>query len=193
MLLLFISCGRKKEAVGEAITERDSLPMMTTLGVETYVSDSGVVRYKILADRWDVYDRKIPSYWAFEEGAYLEQFDTLFNVQQKVKADTAYYYDKKKIWELRGNVHVENINGDIYDTELLFWDQAAEKIYSDKFVRIQQTDRTITGYGFDSNQQMTNPRIRNMAGIFYVEENQPSVPPEELRQEETSEQTDSIN
>ncbi len=32
MLLLLSSCGGKQKAMGEAITERDSLPVMTTLG-----------------------------------------------------------------------------------------------------------------------------------------------------------------
>ena len=31
MLLLLSSCGGKQKAMGEAITERDSLPVMTTL------------------------------------------------------------------------------------------------------------------------------------------------------------------
>ena len=50
MLLLLSSCGGKKKAMGEAITERDSLPMMTTLGVTTLISDSGVTRYRVNTD-----------------------------------------------------------------------------------------------------------------------------------------------
>ena len=78
MLLLLSSCGGKKKAMGEAITERDSLPMMTTLGVTTLISDSGVTRYRVNTEEWSVYDRKKPSYWAFEKGVYLEQFDSIF-------------------------------------------------------------------------------------------------------------------
>ena len=76
MLLLLSSCGGKKKAMGEAITERDSLPMMTTLGVTTLISDSGVTRYRVNTEEWSVYDRK--------------------------KADTAYYYDKERLWKLIG-------------------------------------------------------------------------------------------
>ena len=73
MLLLLSSCGGKKKAMGEAITERDSLPMMTTLGVTTLISDSGVTRYRVNTEEWSVYDRKKPSYWAFEKGVYLDR------------------------------------------------------------------------------------------------------------------------
>ena len=46
MLLSFSSCGGKKNTLGDAITERDSLPVMNTLGVTTLISDSGVTRYR---------------------------------------------------------------------------------------------------------------------------------------------------
>lgn len=181
MLLLLPSCGGKKADLGDAITERDSLPMMTTLGVITYISDSGVTRYRMDADEWLVYDRKKPSYWAFEKGVYLEQFDSLLNVDASIKADTAYYYDKQKLWKLMGNVDIKNRKGERFNTELLFWNQSTEKVYSDRFIRIEQPDRVITGVGFDSNQQMTNYKIRNMGGIFYVDEEEQKAPADSVK------------
>lgn len=181
MLLLFSSCGGKKKELGEAITERDSLPSMATLGVVTYISDSGVTRYRMEAEEWLMYDRKRPSYWAFEKGVYLEQFDSLFNVDASIKADTAYFYDKQKLWKLMGNVDIKNRKGERFNTELLYWNQATEKVYSDRFIRIEQPDRIITGYGFDSNQQMTIYQIRNMGGIFYVDEEEQKTPTDSVR------------
>ena len=181
MLLLFSSCGGKKKELGEAITERDSLPSMATLGVVTYISDSGVTRYRMEAEEWLMYDRKRPSYWAFEKGVYLEQFDSLFNVDASIKADTAYFYDKQKLWKLMGNVDIKNRKGERFNTELLYWNQATEKVYSDRFIRIEQPDRIITGYGFDSNQQMTIYQIRNMGGIFYVDEEDQKTPTDSVR------------
>lgn len=181
MLLLFSSCGGKKKELGEAITERDSLPSMATLGVVTYISDSGVTRYRMEAEEWLMYDRKRPSYWAFEKGVYLEQFDSLFNVDASIKADTAYFYDKQKLWKLMGNVDIKNRKGERFNTELLYWNQATEKVYSNRFIRIEQPDRIITGYGFDSNQQMTIYQIRNMGGIFYVDEEEQKTPTDSVR------------
>lgn len=181
MLLLFSSCGGKKKELGEAITERDSLPSMATLGVVTYISDSGVTRYRMEAEEWLMYDRKRPSYWAFEKGVYLEQFDSLFNVDASIKADTAYFYDKQKLWKLMGNVDIKNRKGERFNTELLYWNQATEKVYSDRFIRIEQPERIITGYGFDSNQQMTIYQIRNMRGIFYVDEEEQKAPTDSVR------------
>lgn len=170
MLLLFSSCGGRKKVLGEAIKDRDSLPIMATYGVTTLISDSGVTRYRINTDEWLVYDKKQPSYWAFEKGLYLEQFDSLLNVDASIKADTAYYYDKEKLWKLIGHVDIKNLKGERFNTELLYWNQATQKVYSDKFIRIEQPDRIITGHGFDSNQQMTVYVIHNIEGIFYVDE-----------------------
>ena len=168
MLLLLSSCGGKQKAMGEAITERDSLPVMTTLGVTTLISDSGVTRYRVNTEEWMMYDRKKPSYWAFEK---------------------AYYYDKERLWKLIGNVDIQNRKGERFNTELLYWNEATQKVYSDKFIRIQQPDRIITGHGFDSNQQMTIYTIRNIEGIFYVDEEASSGPP----QPETKALPDSVN
>lgn len=178
MLLSFSSCDGKAKAMGDAITERDSLPVMNTLGVTTLISDSGVTRYRVNTEEWLMFDRKKPSYWAFEKGVYVEQFDSIFNVEASIKADTAYYYDKERLWKLIGNVDIQNRKGERFNTELLYWNEATQKVYSDKFIRIEQPDRIITGHGFDSNQQMTVYVIRNIEGIFYVEDDAKKTQPE---------------
>lgn len=180
MLLLLSSCDGKKKAVGDAITERDSLPVMNTLGVTTLISDSGVTRYRVTTEQWQMFDRKNPPYWSFEKGVYLEQFDSIFNIEASIKSDTAYFYNKEQLWKLIGNVDVKNRKGERFKTELLFWNQATQKVYTDKFIRIEQPDRIIQSYGFDSNEQMTNYTFRNMDGIFYVDD-QPTAPADSLK------------
>ncbi len=183
MLLLFSSCNDKKKALGAAITERDSLPVLNTLGVTSLISDSGVTRYRIKTEEWLVYDRKRPSYWAFEKGVYLEQFDSLLHVEASIKADTAYYYDREKLWKLMGHVDIRNRKGERFNTELLYWNQNDRKVYSDKFIRIQQPDRIITGYGFDSNEQMTVYVIHNIGAVINVDDSAPVAPPDSLKKD----------
>ena len=175
MLLLFPSCGGKKKITGDAITERDSMAVMQTSGVTTLISDSGVTRYRVNTEEWLVFDRKKPSYWAFEKGVYLEQFDSIFHIEASIKADTAYYYDKERLWKLIGNVDIQN-----------------RKVYSDKFIRIQQPDRIITGHGFDSNQQMTVYTIHNIEGIFYVDDEATAPPQPETKALPDSVKKDSV-
>lgn len=175
VLLLLSSCSGNKKVLGKAITERDSLPIMDTRGVTTLVSDSGITRYRINTEVWQMFDRKDPSYWAFEKGIYLEKFDSLLQVEASIESDTAYFYDKKKLWKLMGNVHVQNLKGERFDTELLYWDQNQKKVYSDKRVRIEQPDQIIYAWGFESNEQMTKYKFFKTDGIFYVDEQQQPV------------------
>ena len=186
MLLLFSSCSGKKKELGAAITERDSLPVMDTRGVETLVSDSGVIRYRLSAEEWLVYDKKTPSYWSFEKGVYVEKFDSLFQVEASIKADTAYYYDKQRLWKLMSNVHIQNLKGEKFDTELLYWDQNKKKVYSDKEVRIEQPDQIIYAVGFESDEQLSKYVFFKTNGIFYIDEEDGTAPADSL-------QTDTVN
>lgn len=174
-ILLSAACSGRKTNIGDAITERDSLPVMETRGVTTLISDSGIIRYRLQTEEWRIFDRKKPPYWAFEEGVYLETFDTLFQMEANIKADTAYYYEKQKLWKLMGDVVIRNLRGEKFNTELLYWDQNTEKVYSDQFIRIEQPDRIITGRGFESNQEMTKYTIHKPEGIFYLEEQEVAV------------------
>ena len=174
MSFMLSACSRKKQPVTDAITNRDSVPVMITRDVSTYISDSGVVRYKIIADEWKVFDRLDPSLWTFERGVYLEKYDNKLNIESTIVADTAYYYDKEELWELRGNVHIENKESDQFDTQLLFWNQKTKQVYSDLFIRIRQQKRIITGFGFTSNQDFTNYTIKQTQGVLPIKEEQPT-------------------
>ena len=105
---------------------------------------------------------------------YFEEYITLIDAYKIFDAKRYiadyYYYDKKKLWELRSNVQIQSQRGDKFETELLFWDENKEKVYSDKYIRISQEDKVITGYGFESDQNLTEDQIKNTTGIFTVQD-----------------------
>ena len=176
MFVLFPGCSKSGKNLADAVEERDSLPSMTSLGVTTLISDSGITRYKIISEEWSIFDKKNPPYWAFEKGVYLEKFDTLLHIDASIKADTAYYYDKNRLWELKGNVQIRSQRGDKFETSQMFWDEKNKTVYSDKYIKIEQEDKTLTGYGFESNQELTEYVIKNTTGIFIIEDTQANTP-----------------
>lgn len=178
MFIILPACSGKNKNLADAVSENDTLPSMTSTGVTTLISDSGITRYKIVTEEWTIFDKKNPPYWAFEKGVYLEKFDTLFHIDASIKADTAYYYEKKKLWELKGNVQIHSQRGDKFSTQQLYWDEKQKKIYSDKFIQIEQEDKMLTGYGFESNQELTEYEIKNTTGIFTIEDTAPATPPQ---------------
>lgn len=155
---------------GIVIENRDSLAMMSTYGVSTVISDSGRISYKIDADEWLIFDKRNPPYWAFEKGVYLEKYDHDMNVEATIKCDTAYYFSDMKLWKLIGNVDIRNPKNERFYTELMYWDQEKEEVYSDAYIRIEQEDQVTEGTGFSSDQNMTHWEIKNTKGIYAVKD-----------------------
>lgn len=135
-VLFFASCEEQKEHTAPAVFPRDSASVMTSYGVNTLISDSGIIKYRIVTERWDVNTVKNPSRWTFEKGVFLEQFDEKFHVQSYIQCDTAYYYDQMKLWELRGRVRILTKDGIRFSSEQLFWDENKHELYSHVFSRL---------------------------------------------------------
>lgn len=176
--LLFPSCSGSSEKVGPNIGERDSLPTLKSIGVSTLISDSGVIRYKIISEDWYIYDKKDPQYWSFEKGLFIERYNTSFQVDAFISCDTAYFYNQQELWELRGRVLVRNLKNETFKTSLLFWDQRAHRIYSSAYMEIDGETRKLSGYNFSSNEQMTDYIIHSSKGQFPLEDHSPTPQPD---------------
>ena len=107
---------------------------------------------------------------ALEKGIYLEKYDDSLRIETTLRSDTAYYYDKQALWKLLGNIQVSNSKGEKIFTDKLLWSSDSGRIYSDSYIRIEQSDRITEGIGFSSNQDMTNWEILNTTGIYPIEE-----------------------
>ena len=71
MFLILAGCQNQVEHTAPAIRPQDSVAMMTSYGVNTLVSDSGVMKYRIVTERWEVNTSKNPSLWIFDKGLLL--------------------------------------------------------------------------------------------------------------------------
>ena len=160
------ACDEQKSHTAPAIHERDSVSMMTSYGINTLISDSGVIKYRIVAERWDVNTVRQPSRWTFEKGIFMEQFDEQFHVEGYIQADTAWYYDQQKLWELRGRVYIRNVNGLVFRSEEFYWDGIKHEFYSHKFSRVVTPERTLEGTYFRSDEHMTHYEVTNSVGSF---------------------------
>ena len=165
-----LSCTEPTEHTAPAIYERDSASVMTSYGVNTLISDSGVIKYKIVTERWDVNTIKNPNCWSFEKGVFFEQFDQQFHVEAYVQADTAWYFDQKKLWHLRGRVRIRNANGLLYESQELWWDGLRHELYSNVFSKVTTPERTLQGTYFLSDERMTHYTVSNSKGSFTTDD-----------------------
>ncbi len=163
---VFVTGCKEGDPVGMGDVDASKTPTMMTRNVETLISDSGVTRFRIVTPIWYVYDEVDEPYWRFPEGLNLDKYDNFFRREATVVADSAYYLKNKQIWRLDGNVTINNVMGEKFLTNQLFWDQRMHKLYSDSFIHIERPDKVLEGYGFDSNEQLTRYTIRKVSGIF---------------------------
>lgn len=166
IIVVLASCEKQKEHTASAIYERDSVSMMTSYGVNTLISDSGVIKYRIVTELWEVNTIKQPTRWIFEKGIFFEQFDEKFHIQSYIQCDTAYYFDQHRLWELRGRVCVLSNDGLKFYSEQLYWNQNKHELYSNVYSRLITPERTLEGSYFRSNEQMTKYYVSNSKGSF---------------------------
>lgn len=163
---LAVSCKESVEHTAGAIRDRDSVAVMVTHGVNTLISDSGITKYRIVTERWEVNQNKKPSRWVFDKGLFLEQFDEKFHVQAYIQCDTAYYYDQQRLWELRSRVRILTKNGLRFSSNQLYWDENKHELYSNTFSRLVTPERTLQGSYFRSDERMTRYIVTNSRGSF---------------------------
>ena len=166
LLSLLSSCEDRKEHIAAAIHDRDSVAMMISYGVNTLISDSGVIKYRIVTERWEVNQARNPSRWIFDKGLFLEQFDEKFHVESYIQCDTAYYFDKMKLWELRSRVRILTKSGMRFSSEKLYWDEHRHELYSDVHSHLVTPERELQGSYFRSNEKMTKYYVTNSKGAF---------------------------
>lgn len=171
MLLFLLSCSQKEVEQTAGVVDRSKMPKLHATEITTVISDSGITRYRISAPQWDVYDRANEPYWEFPKGIHFERFDENLRVDANIHSRYAKYKLNEELWELKGQVRMTNIKGELFETERLFWNQREERIFSDTIVKITQAVHIINALGFESNQQMTKYVFRETRGIFPVNEN----------------------
>lgn len=160
---------REEKKIDVANIDASRMPMMRTENVNTLISDSGIVQYRIVSPLWLVYENVDSPYWSFPKGLYLQKYDRFFNVIATVACDSARYLKNQKIWKLDGNVEMTQVPKELFQTQQLFWNQQRHTLSTDSFIHIETATHVLEGKGFRSNEKLTEYRIVSPTGIFPIE------------------------
>ena len=163
-------CGCREDdklGVTNAI-DASRMPQLSTRNVSTLISDSGYTKYKVVTPLWNIYgtQQKEEPYWDFPEGVYLRQLDHDLAVVSTVAADSAVYFPNRKLWELYGDVEIDQKDKAYFFSQRIFFDDRQKTIYSDTFIHIKTPTQILEGVGFESNQSMTRYRVIKPTGMF---------------------------
>ena len=178
--LAITSCGEDDKLGVIKTIDASKMPQLSTRNVSTLISDSGYTKYKVVTPLWNVYGGAAveESYWDFPEGVFLRQVDHDLDVISTVAADSACYFPNKKLWELYGDVEIDQKDKAYFYSERIYFDDRQKRIYSDTAILIKTPTQTLEGIGFESNQSLTQYRVLKPTGVFpkrMLEENGDSV------------------
>lgn len=164
MALAVVGCSHDAPPEGEAVRNREQIPVMVSRGVSKMVSDSGINRYKIITEEWAVYDQTDPPRQEFRKGVLILRFDEKMNIDMQISADTAYWYNQN-LWELRGRVRLDNeASKTTFRSEQLFWDMQTHEFYSNVWMKVVTPEREVEGSRFRANEQMTKYEVYDDKG-----------------------------
>ena len=172
VVLFGTACSKEPPEKIGAVKDRKKMPMISAKKITTVISDSGVTRYRIVTDKMEIFDRASEPYWDFPKGIYFERFAPDLSIDANFRSNIARYYERKKLWEFKDKVKAINLNGDMFETDLIYWNEAEHKIYSDQFIRITRSSGVTTGVGFDADESFTKWRILNPTMDMYVKKDE---------------------
>lgn len=167
MLLAFAACENDPSAVAALFPdERPDAEVITDF--ETIYSDSAQVKVRVSGPRLVRSREGAEFVQEFPEGVFVEFFDDGGAVTATLAARWGIRYEGQELITVRDSVVWQAVGGDRLDTDELTYDAAEARIYSDRFVRLRQGEKVITGVGFESNPEFTRSRVRAVRGVVTV-------------------------
>lgn len=170
--LLLSSCGRKAE---EEDARREQLMTEYCEGMDLKVSENGRRSFHFQAPLLEGYTEAQEPYREFRKGIKITTYqkDSTNVVDAVLTADYGINYEKRQLWEARGNVVIVKNDPDstrIY-TQQIFWDQRSGKVYSNvdsRIVRKKGADDFMVS-GFETDEGFTFLNSREPDGKMEVD------------------------
>ena len=168
-LLLFslMACKNDIEVVNK-LTLNSNLPNLMAKNIEIIYSDSGYVKIKTFAPILEDYSPKEKPYTEFPAGIKTIFYDNKQNITSELSANYAILLKDDDLWELKRNVILKNVRGEILRTEHLFFNEKEEILYTKEFVMIiTENGSKISGKGgFESNFGFTEYKFIDVTGKY---------------------------
>ena len=159
VLLLMISCSdRTKEGTQQPEDVSVSgLPDQILTNSDILLSNRGVREVLVHSSHLEKYI-DIDSTVMAEIDAIF--YDSLGAVSSTLVSDSGIIREKTHELKVWGNVVVSSKDGIKLEADSLYWDQKTNQIVTESFVKITQKGNVQTGYGLESDNKLTNFKIK---------------------------------
>lgn len=127
-------------------------------------------------------------YREFRKGIDITTYDedSVGVVKATLRANYAIFYEKRKLWEAKGDVVVIQRDGRSLYTSQLFWNQATHRIYSNVDSKIVDGDEIYYCEGFESDESMKEWSYRKLKGVTYFTETESDGTASDVPQEDSA-------
>lgn len=100
-------------------------------------------------------------YREFRRGIKITTYqdDSLATVDAVLTANYAIYYEKRELWEAKGDVEVHKYDGTEVYTQQLFWNARTKKIYSNVDTKLVKGNNVFVGERFESDEDFKDWRF----------------------------------
>lgn len=134
----------------------------------TQESDSGVVHWRLTAPRGDRYkDKRLVVLHRPSVVFYDEHGET----RTTLVSDAGEYYEDRRDMLAYGNVVVRSVEGEVLETDSLYWNNTRRKILSDSFVKLTRGGNIVTGRGLECDGDLSSVVIkREHSGMIINQE-----------------------
>lgn len=161
---IVLSCENKNSSIPKF--DILSLPSLTAKAFETEFNDSGRLQITMSAPLLQKYDSKDNPFTEFTSGIHVVFYNGKITPEGNVTAKYAKYTNTNNLWELKDSVVVINESNGKLETELLYWDQQKDRIYTDRFVRITNQDQITLATGFESDSKLSVQKLKKVSAII---------------------------
>lgn len=154
--IAFSSCENDLEQV-KIITETDSMPDEIVNNMHTIYSDSGIVKFEIIATRMEKFSGE-NEVTIFKDGFEVNFFKGKNVIESKLTAEYGEMRPSEKKIIARNNVIFTNyVEDQTLKTEELTWLQATKRITTDKgyYLEDRKEKYRAWGKGFDADETFT--------------------------------------
>ena len=121
------------------------------VNIESYMSQGGKMKAKLTAPLMLRY-QDTSARVEFPKTLHVDFFDSTLQIESRLDALFAIYYESRNTIFIRDSVRVYNTKGDTLFCKELNWDQAQGKFYTDKPVRIHTLEMIMYGEGLSAPQ-----------------------------------------
>ena len=163
--MLWTSCENKIPVIPKS--DLLTLPSISGKNIYTVVTDSGKIQLKMFSPVVDQYEKADPPYYEFISGLKVIVYNGLDTPQVTITSKYA-KCTSNNLWELRDSVIVVNEKAEKLETEILYWNQEKDLIYTDRFVKISTVDQITQGIGFESDSHLTRRKITHVTAEINV-------------------------